>query len=237
MSTALIVRNDAALTASMSQAAAEQKEMALAAGALIGKVTNAEENKAAAEALIKIQEVIRAIEKDRQLIKRPLIDYGKQIDATAAAFVKDLVEDATRIGGMASDFAAIERMRQQAAIAMENERLTALEREREAELAKVKTHEEADEVKQKFSDLVAQTSVPIPAATRAEGQRITEEWEIVVNDVHALYRMHSQCVELRPRLTEIKSLLNTGSKVAGVTATKVVKAGVRLAPQRKAIDV
>lgn len=235
--TDLIIRNDATLTANASKKAEELKVEALASGALIGRVANANENSVGNEALTKLQTVIKAVEKSRVEVKGPLITYGKIIDQTAKDFVAELVEEASRIGALLSDFAALERQRQQAAIARENERLTALEREREAELAKVKNHDEADAVRERFSDLAAQTSTPIPQVAHAKGQRVTEDWDITITDVHALYRMHSQCVELKPRLSEIKSLLNLGHKVAGVTAIPVVKVGVRLAPQRKAIEV
>jgi hypothetical protein len=49
--------------------------------------------------------------------------------------------------------------------------------------------------------------------------------------------MHANCVELKPRLLEIKNLLKMGVTVAGVTAKPIVKAGVIIPKDKAAIEV
>jgi hypothetical protein len=65
---------------------------------------------------------------------------------------------------------------------------------------------------------------------------VREDWEITVNDLHALYRAHPFAVKLEPRLSELRQLLDAGIKVAGVTAKKITKVGVRLPGAPKAIE-
>lgn len=229
--TSLIIRQDATLSATIPAEALALKEEALASGALIGRVTNANENRDAVEAQVKLRALITGVEKCRKEVKEPVLMLCKAIDETAKTFTKELIEEAGRVGALVSDFAALELMKQRAAQARANAELTALEKEREAELAKATNHDEADAITERYSQLAQQTSVAIAPTPRADGQRVAEEWSIVVSDVHLLYRHYPNAVELKPRLTEIKALLNAGVKVQGVTATKLVKATVRVSKQ------
>lgn len=54
------------------------------------------------------------------------------------------------------------------------------------------------------------------------------DWEVTVTDVWLLAKSHPGCVKIEPRISEIKSLLNNGVKVAGVNAVRIQKSGVRL---------
>jgi hypothetical protein len=58
----------------------------------------------------------------------------------------------------------------------------------------------------------------------------------VVSDIWTLARAHPGCVEIKPRLFEIRQLLDAGAKVAGVTANKITKVSVRSVGAR-ALDV
>lgn len=49
-----------------------------------------------------------------------------------------------------------------------------------------------------------------------------------MTDVWLLAKSHPGCVKIEPRISEIKSLLNNGVKVAGVNAVRIQKSGVRL---------
>ena len=106
-----------------------------------------------------------------------------------------------------------------------------------AELAVAETVEQADNIKEKYAmERAGAASQPIEAV-RSEGQVVKTEWEVTVENLPLLYLKHPQCVKLEPRMQEIKSLLDLGITVAGVSAKKVVKSGVRLKPERKAVDV
>jgi hypothetical protein len=74
-------------------------------------------------------------------------------------------------------------------------------------------------------------------ATRTEGQMVKADWEIEVTNPFELARYHPDCVTIEPRLSVIKAALNEGREIKGIKATKVTRAGVRLAPAPKAIDV
>jgi hypothetical protein len=110
--------------------------------------------------------------------------------------------------------------------------------EKQKVLAQSTSHEALDAVNAHFNNQASNLAAPVQA-TRAEGQRVTNDWEVTVSDVHTLYRFHPNCVKLDPLVGEIKNLLKAGVTVKGVTAKPIVKAGVRtnVARALTAIDV
>ena len=113
--------------------------------------------------------------------------------------------------------------------------LETAEIERQKSLAIAESHAKLDAVNEKFCAEAA--ALPTATAARAEGQVVKFDWEITVKDLWALARSHPMCVKIEPRLNEIKSLLDSGAKVAGVDAKKVPKSSVRVGFERKAIEV
>lgn len=104
---------------------------------------------------------------------------------------------------------------------------------RQQELAAAKSHSDLEAAQERHAQAVQM--VPTVEPARAAGQRIKEDWDIVVTDVRALARAHPACVKLTPINSEIRNLLDAGFQVRGVTASKVVKAGVTARKQPEAI--
>lgn len=285
MSDALVVRDDARLSFSYTEAANAMKESALAVGALVGRVSNAEENQIAVNAQGEISRMIAVAEKARVAAKEPILNFGRLIDAQAKQFVEDLKAELLRIAQLTADFQQLEQARvraaEQARLAeqrkLEDERRMAeqaalreaaiakqklddeakavalaaskakteeakkaaeaqrLEVERQQALAVAKSHEELDRINHRHAEQVAE--LPVAQVQRAVGQRVREDWEITVTDIWLLAKAHPTCVDIKERLSEIKTLLNAGVKVAGVLAKRSIKAGVTTARERPAIEV
>jgi len=236
---ALIRRDDANLKIDFTAAAVELKNRALEAAALVGKVNDAASQESAVSAQRDIANVLNLAEKARKACKEPVIDFGRRIDDTAKGFVQELKEEQFRIAQLVADFQQLEQARVRAAQQAENERLLAIEREKARELQKAQSHEEMEKIQEKF-DARARFEAPQEPIqpVRATGQRVVEQWSIVVTDIWLLARAHPGCVKIEPRLTEIKTLLDAGMKVPGVNATREIKAGVTAGrPTPKAIDV
>lgn len=123
---------------------------------------------------------------------------------------------------------------QQAATAAEKEAAAALQREidRQKALADAESLEKLDAVNEKFNE--AASALPVQACHRAQGQRVTESWEVTVLDVWTLARVHPSCVKIEALVSEIKKLLDLGVKVHGVSAKKVVNSTTTA---RRPIDV
>lgn len=74
-----------------------------------------------------------------------------------------------------------------------------------------------------------------PEQVRASGQAVTVDYEITVSNIFDLVRAHPGCVDMKPRLSEIKFLIKSGvEKIPGVTWKQVAKSSVR---GGKVIDV
>lgn len=134
---ALISLNNTSLTAVVTQSAVEIKEEALNSAALIGRVTDANENNLANDALSKLSDLRRQIEKARKEAKEPVLKFGRQIDSTAEAFISDVTKEEARVSKLIGDFFQLENAKRQASerlVRLEAERI---ERERLVELQRI----------------------------------------------------------------------------------------------------
>ncbi len=115
-----------------------------------------------------------------------------------------------------------------------------LEAERLAAVQQAESHEQLEATQEMFNNQVAKVqaaAAPPPAAAKPTGQRIANDVDFEVTDMAALVKAHFNLVNYEPKRVEIKVLLKNGMVLAGVRSWPVVKASVRLAPERKAIDV
>jgi len=233
---ALILRDDHNRAVAFTPQAFTLKREALEGGALVGRVSNADEQAAAVAAQTALDFLIKQVEKARKAAKEPVIEFGRKIDDHAKQFTAEISAECFRIARLVGDFQALEQARVRAEQQAQNERLLAIERERAAEAAKVTSHDQLEKVQEKFDDQIraqARTIEPV----RVEGQQVRTDWEITVTNEIELAKFHPNCVKITPRLTEIKELLDAGFQVRGVKAEKITVAGIRHAPAKKAIEV
>jgi hypothetical protein len=202
------------------------RDDALAFSRLLATVENDDQNAVAVKAMESLAFLIRGCEKARKEIKLPVVDLGRDIDAKAKEFTEPLKVEELRVARIVADFQQLELAKRRAAEAARNLELDSLEHAKQEQLAKATSLEEHQTIREEY-DQRAEVLPAVMAPTRAEGQVLREEWDIQVTDIWALARTHPSCVKIEPRLLEIKYILNSGGKVTGVTATRVVKAGVR----------
>jgi hypothetical protein len=174
MNDQLLIRDDSALQVHYTDAALALKEDALQSGALIGRVTNPQEQNAAVAAQKKIRNLGKMAESARVSAKAPVLEYGRRIDAAHAKFVKDLDDEEARITGLVSAFQRAEAQRVAAA-----ERLR-LQKEREiaeaAARAEAESRRKADEEAAKIEAERRKAETAANAAKNAE-QRASAEAE------------------------------------------------------------
>lgn len=269
-----------------------ERDHALEAAAMIGKVEDDTQNKFGATVLAKLQTIRREVEKARKDAKRPLIDWGKQLDDTCAEFLIDVGDEERRVATLLGDYAAMLRQRAAAeearrkaeieeierqkraeiarlaaeraeierkaavaaveAEAAERARIAAakseedryeavrqaelskVERERQEALARAETMNQIDEIQRTADAAVQMLPDMREKASAPVGMAVKQDWEITVTDIWKLARAHPACVNIEPRITEIKALLSAGMAVQGVSATLVNKVTTR---GRAAIDV
>lgn len=223
----MLQRDDARMSVAPTDYAIELRDEALMEAALIGKVTNANENETAVEAQKALTRIAKLCEESRKVIKEPVIDYGRKIDAAAKEFRAEIDAEELRIAGLIADYQALELAKVRAAESVRSVQMGEIERARQEALSKATSHEDMDRINEEYNLKVAEIP-PVPVV-KAEGQRITEDWDIQITDIWALARAHPACVKIEARKTEIRELLKIGVTPAGVLAKRVVKAGVRVA--------
>lgn len=225
------------LEATFTQEADKLKEAALESSALIAQVTSAEENARAVQAQQNIHGLLATIEKARKAAKDKPHRLGKSIDDRAKDFIRDLNEEMGRISALVGSFQQLEQAKANAATQAINDEISEIERARAAEKSQAKSHEELEEIEAKYDALARKAQVGLAPTARATGQIVKNDWEIVVTDIHRLYRFHPNLCDVHANIPAIKNLLSQGAKIQGITATPIVKAGVRAPKKGGVIDV
>lgn len=136
----------------LSPEASQMMEVALSGAALIGKVTNADENSVASNAQMELKRVVSLFEKSGKAVREPHTKFCKDVIAFVDEQTKEAVRELDRISQTISSFHQLEMAKQRAAEnaarlereRIENERLAEERRLREeAEAAQRKLDEEA----------------------------------------------------------------------------------------------
>jgi hypothetical protein len=140
MTNSLIIAPTAPLPPiSFTKEAEALKEQALEKGALIGKVTTPEQQRAAVAAQLAIAEVLKLAEHWRKAVKAPVLEYGRKIDTTAEDFVLEVKTEELRLALLVADFQALEnakvRAEEQRRLARERELQDQRRQEEQTELA------------------------------------------------------------------------------------------------------
>lgn len=91
-----------------------------------------------------INEVLKAIEKNRKEVKSPILKAGDTVDDAAKAYVLELKQAMGRIDGLLGDFARAEDVKRQEALRIANER--AMEAQR-VEQERIRKDEEAERLR------------------------------------------------------------------------------------------
>lgn len=256
MTNGLILFKRDTLEFSFNDHAKELKELALSGAALVGRVTNAQENKTAVEAQKELRRVISMFEKERKTAKEPLLEAGRALDRAVAGEQEDLDREEGRLSQLVAEFQLAEQRRVNEERRKQQDELDRIERERQAELKRIADEQAAKEAEaRKITDEAARKareaqlkaeaeaaklrvdeaaaaksyveSRPIET-TRTDGQVVKTDWNIQVTNPYELAKYHPDCVKIEPLLTPIKAALNEGRTIRGITAEKILKAGVRI---------
>ena len=182
----------------VSPEAIRQKEAILADCALIGRVTNADENAACIKAMERLQGLSGQLERDRKRVKEPIINAGRQLDTAVKKETDELDREKGRLSVLAADFARDEQRR----ISEEKAQAEKLGESPEA-LAAIQP-------------------------SRQTGQTTRKVWVIKqINDFQLLKARPDLVRKIEWDMVAIKDLLNQGVKLPGVTAEEDLRVGVR----------
>ena len=104
MNELITIRNVGAVGIDIAQDAEARKKAVLKDAALIDNVSDAFTLEAAAEALKAVSALLKDVEICRKAVKTPVLDLGRQIDATAAVFCEELAKEKARLGQMIAEY-------------------------------------------------------------------------------------------------------------------------------------
>src|SRR4030095_5676601 len=214
----------------------ELLDEALSFTGVIGKATTPEENDIVGRGQRLLDVGLKLSEERRVAIKEPFLMMGRKIDKWWKERTAAAVAESLRLGVIAADYAALEKAKLKAGEAARIVELCDLDRRRQTEVSAANTLDEIDEIQARYDEEV-KTLPPLPPPDRAEGQRITEGWDITGTHPHAPARFHPNCVKITALIGEITIMLNQGLKVAGIIATPKIKAGVRTTSKDAIINI
>lgn len=233
--TALIVRNDRALSAETTPDAVQLRDDLISESAMIGVVQSPSDNEHANLAMVSITTYLSRFEQARQAAKAPIIDFGRAIDQMASAHIEPLKVEQARISKLLGDYHTAERARQKAAEAAEKAELARLDRERQAALAEAQTHEERDLINSRKDEEV-KAAAPAVVVEKPKGQKVDEEWVFEVHNPHLLAQKHPELVRrIDFDSKAVKTALDILGSLPGVSARKEVVVTARAVPQRKVL--
>lgn len=221
---------------SMSPAAAEQKETALADSALIGKVTTKAENDVAGRALAMLQQLSRDLENERKKMTDPYVEAQRMVKRMVDTFRDEIDREAARVAELMKGFAREEQRRIREEQEAQQRELERIERERLEALRKTQTDQEAQAVME-HADQQARIAAKPVEITRARGQSNRKKWRITqINDFLLVKSRPDLVRRIEWDMAEIKRILDEGGKLPGVTAEEDMTISVRQRSGR-AIDV
>lgn len=221
------------------QKATERRDDILERSEAIERVAGESSQQSASNLLGEIQSMLSAIEKDRVAAKAPFKKAGEEIDDRARTFVSKLESEKLRLKSALGKFTGEQLRIKEAAERKQAQELANLQAERKAaelvaqhaatEKEQQKAQEDILAADLKAADVVM--SAPVTVAKKAANTAVTTKWVAVVNDIHALYKVFPDCVQLTAKMREINNSIarlvatdpNVAPAMPGCTITKEVE--------------
>jgi hypothetical protein len=211
----------------------------LQSAAAITRVSGPDENETARTAIKALGAMRNAVEKSRKLVKEPVLQIGRDIDAKAKDFVGQIEAEEKRVAGLLADYATeVERERQRVLREMEAQR-QAEEKSRREEEAAARAAEAAriaaEQAEWEATDDAQAAKAAQAAQEAAEKARMAAEQaakaaaaeaskpilvpakaagvkftlDYEVADIERLYHTRPEFVKLEPKRAEILAYLKT----------------------------
>ena len=149
--TLLIVPQVALPAVTVSQVAIESKDRVLGASSLIASLKTADDNRKCFEARRAIEGLSRELEKERKKVTDPINDWLRQFKATVDTQRQELEQESGRLAQLEKDFNLAEQRRVFEEQEAQRRELERIERERQAELQRIRDEQIAAEFKAKMA--------------------------------------------------------------------------------------
>lgn len=220
----LAVRGHSNFEVTVTAAAEQQKQDALALASGIVAVTTAAEQQDAIAAVSLMKGLSVAMEQTRVSIKKPVLEAARLIDDTAKIYSGKLDAEIRRLQGLASKYqaeqnriaadarAAVARAQYAQRCAEDEQRLADNARIAAAsdEAERVAAMQAADDAAERRAEAERKRSEQLRqlAAPKVKGGSVRVQMDYEVQDIHALYRVAPHLVKLEPKRAEILATIN-----------------------------
>lgn len=240
MKIAIINRENAShsfdgLTVTIDKNLTEDRDRLLVESKAVISIQSSDDVEKAIAVVSALKGIAKTIEAHRKVAKEPVLQLGTAIDSEAKSFSSPITLEVKRLETAVGSFQLAERRKAEeaqrkaqeeakkaidaasAAQSSGNE-LDALDAELEAELA------------------VSQVSEITPIQTKVAGAKTRADYDIEVEDIHALYKAHPECVKLEVKLLSVRDLINRGIlDIPGVKLTETIKVSARASSSIKTL--
>lgn len=226
--------------------AIEQKTHALAASQKITVVSDGRTEVEAVNTAGIIKGLIKQMENSRKSAKEPFLRLGQTIDTQAKQYTDELNLELARLNRLIADhqtakFKAAEEERrrvefeQRAAREAEQKRIAELqaeiERNKEAEnKAKLEELNRQLQKEQIKAEIRQEEETPVAPTEKPKvaGASVSFTYDFEVEDIHALYKAHPQCVKMEVKKLAVQDLIKSGIKeIPGVRVFETTKVATK----------
>lgn len=207
-----------------------EKENALAASALIGKVENREQNDAATEARKRIKGLAGDFDRERKRITDPLVEMQRTFIRTVEPHIDELKREDGRLELLQKEFALAEQRRVREEQLAQQRELQRIEADRQKALANATPEQAAvlTEVINENAALKSRIESKPVEVTRSRGQTNRKFWRITqINDFQLLKARPDLVRKIEWDVVGIKQILDAGQTLPGVTAEEDLKISTR----------
>jgi hypothetical protein len=223
-----ITPNLSAVSATALQSAIVRRDDLIASAMPILAIEDRFDADTAAQTVAELKAFSKEIKQAKDEAKRPVIDLGKQIEATAQTLTADIEAHSDRIGHLLGDFEAQERRKADEAErrAQEEARRIRAEADKKA-LAAMKQAETQEDALRQQDEILGEAQAKVaevqqsltPAPKVAAGLRLRTEVCFRVDDIHLVYRDNPTLVKLEANTAAIKAIIraNPNIQIPGLT--------------------
>lgn len=179
----------------------------------------------AAGLLRDMKSFLSTIEAGRTSVKKPVLEVGRRIDATARELVEKVKAESDRISRLLGSYQAEQRRLAEAQVREEQRRLEAEAKQRAAAIAAAETEEERQQAKEEAQTAIAQRQAALAEVTppKIEGTSLRPTWLWEVTDMQALYKAAPHLCTLAPNAAAIRAVIKTNQNIPGLRVWKEEK--------------
>ena len=224
----LDLRNFGEVEHSISLSAQMLRKQIVEKAATVTEVKDEASQKVAVQVLRALKGLAKEMEDSRQLVKKPVLDLGRNIDAMASEYIALPTKEATRINNAILAYQRVMREEAEAALAMAEK----LEAKRQARIRKeaeaAATPEEAEKIIEKAEAAPSAKQVVVPATKPSAGMTVRDVWVFEVTDVRALYTGRPDLCHLEANTAAVNREMASGVReIPGLKIFKRLKSTVR----------